>query len=952
MANRNKAVLVRFGVVLPAFLWASCALFSAWILHPPPPPSDPIVRAAGEAFRSRMVLDGDDNPNPPVLHLTYTGALQHDAKTVFWNHFADRFGSNPSTPYMYSTLPLFGSVLPLLSPMWNLRDPKDAVVLIARVPPKCDYFGLTTFALWVADGRPGIPFSSLGDSLNNYHDTTPVSSSSGGSEAPSSGLFAHVVTANSKTASLLTDALAESGISRSAIHVVQIPVAGNAAASALNFSLPLGSSFWYPKGGAMFEVVMRLFRFENQTLGEEYLSSFPPVFYVEGHHDGSESGQPKLSTPRYKDRSHPDTVREDECFGEAFAQYGKDLVKTVGRALRRDLTALHPIVFQPLKIRGLECLRDHTNCLGDSPDAAYFGPNIDHDGEEIPLLQLEEHQVHLVTLVDHKAANTSVYSSVAILAPPNRKQDTLSRSRMAIRGTRLGVTSLDFAESRGQRANRPGVNKNGDNDDSADAHRNRHFVSWAFSRNPVFCDRLLAGSAAAAATEDGNENTVVVDGCTVVEASDVPLGGYMTYCERVYLNPVTGLGPDWNAILSARLYTLDLEYSPFAPSSLVAKYHHHHHHHLQNLPQKSSPPSFWFSRIKFPKPIQFPVYDNDERFRLLHIVKTGGESLQNYLDTVTSPRYTFETCRAAALQYVGNDHGSSQACFAGASIVSAALCALNCECCARDIRSPGGFHGTLIRSPRAHALSLFAHGHAAHHASWRRIAADVPLYLAEVLLRGTESACGSYCTGSSPDWKEALRQRLAGSDPPSEVETSRSLRVLPLENTQSHALTCSKSKGSLGHHVRISAVDLLEPNLEDALASLRVMEWVGVTDLMEPSLCLLHYQANGTLPEACDCNAPQRWAASYRPLGYWKEHRYQSRSLGSLSPEILAQLDDHTRIDRAVFVEAVRLLLGRLKHLEQVTGANVLECIDWDKFQRATHYIRELWDGGGVLCCE
>eukprot|EP00536_Pseudo-nitzschia_multiseries_P000244 jgi/Psemu1/299932/fgenesh1_kg.3_\ len=129
------------------------------------------------------------------------------------------------------------------------------------------------------------------------------------------------------------------------------------------------------------------------------------------------------------------------------------------------------------------------------------------------------------------------------------------------------------------------------------------------------------------------------------------------------------------------------------------------------------------------------------------------------------------------------------------------------------------------------------------------------------------------------------------------------------------------------------------------------MEWVGVTDLMEPSLCLLHYQANGTLPKVCDCNDPQRWAAGYRPLGYWKEHRYQSRSLGSLTPEILSQLDDHTRIDRAVFAEAVRLLLGRLKHIEDVTGASILSCIDWGKFQKDTHYIPELWDEGGVLCC-
>ena len=62
-----------------------------------------------------------------------------------------------------------------------------------------------------------------------------------------------------------------------------------------------------------------------------------------------------------------------------------------------------------------------------------------------------------------------------------------------------------------------------------------------------------------------------------------------------------------------------------------------------------------------------------------------------------------------------------------------------------DIRLPGGggFHGTLLRSPRAHALSLFSHGHVAHHTTWGRVAADVPLYLAEGILRLTEHSCDS-----------------------------------------------------------------------------------------------------------------------------------------------------------------------------------------------------------------
>ena len=69
--------------------------------------------------------------------------------------------------------------------------------------------------------------------------------------------------------------------------------------------------------------------------------------------------------------------------------------------------------------------------------------------------------------------------------------------------------------------------------------------------------------------------------------------------------------------------------------------------------------------------------------------------------------------------------------------------------------------------------------------------------------------------------------------------------IVPCGSPQAHALTCSKAKGSFGHHFKVvdGSVDSLAPPLHDAIASLHRFEWVGVTDLFEASLCLLHYQA-------------------------------------------------------------------------------------------------------------
>ena len=40
---------------------------------------------------------------------------------------------------------------------------------------------------------------------------------------------------------------------------------------------------------------------------------------------------------------------------------------------------------------------------------------------------------------------------------------------------------------------------------------------------------------------------------------------HFTYCERLYLNPLSATGPAWDAVLPARLYTLRLDEWRLAP---------------------------------------------------------------------------------------------------------------------------------------------------------------------------------------------------------------------------------------------------------------------------------------------------------------------------------------------------------------------------------------------------
>ncbi|CAK9080736.1 unnamed protein product [Durusdinium trenchii] len=737
-----------------------------------------------------------------------------------------------------SLVPIEPTTLAAPEPCRDTKTPRqDAVVLIARRPPSVEYFSFTSFALWVP--RRGLQFSSLGDSVNNLN-----------LQQTEEGLFAHVLTASQTTYNLVEEALVKSGLPKTAINLLKMPS-------------DVGNLFddW-----THFETVLRLFRFENQTEGDAYLHSHYPVYYLRAPEVGE-----LFASNVYKDRKHPDSPHERGLQGD-FKRHNQQLLKDVGEALDRELSELSAVSFAPLMIQGLECLRHDTQCLGDCPDAAYYGPFIREESDVIDMLTLSEDEVHLVSVVNHRRSNVSVYGSLAVL---KSSKPTLSKTRMNIRATSLGVTSFDF------RPEEP-------------------FVSWAFARRPELCEELFT-----------TEKTTVLHGCSVVQEDQVHPESFLTYCERIYLNPVTGTGPHWDDLLPAQLYQVKL-------SSLD-----------RGASPRRSPPGI----RGLPAASPVATFNGSMPMHFTHIVKTGGESLELHLATQPSPLLRYSACRAAAAAAEAPTAPAAPfGCRAAARTVSAALCGLNCECCAKDVlRSSTGFHGTVLRSPRAHALSIFSQCHVAHQNSWRRIVEDVPQYLAEGILRGTEYACGSYCTSFQPDWEADLKGMLAKQD----VD----VQVIPfLHNMQSHVLTCSNSAGSLGQHFR-HRQEPLEPSLEEANRTLHEFDWVGLTDLYEHSMCLLHYQANGSLPAACDCDAPR-----FLRLPRFT-HGVVRRGADQLPQEVLDQIDAYTAVDAQLFASAVRLLLGRLRHLEQITQRPLLKCLPWRRLWQSTRYVPGLWHG-------
>lgn len=177
-------------------------------LNGPPPSTDPAVRAIATSFTERITLEC------PALDIESVGELKRDRDTTGWALLSDHFGSNPNTPYMFNVLPLWNFALP--SPIYNVR-PRDAVVLLSRLPPEVEYFSFTTFAAWLP--RRGVAFSSVGDSVNKLNI-----------KHTADGLFAHVVTGNQQTYNEVVQALTapENGkplLPEEAINLVVLPYA-------------------------------------------------------------------------------------------------------------------------------------------------------------------------------------------------------------------------------------------------------------------------------------------------------------------------------------------------------------------------------------------------------------------------------------------------------------------------------------------------------------------------------------------------------------------------------------------------------------------------------------------------------------------------------------------------------------------------------------------------------
>lgn len=136
---------------------------------------------------------------------------------------------------------------------------------------------------------------------------------------------------------------------------------------------------------------------------------------------------------------------------------------------------------------------------------------------------------------------------------------------------------------------------------------------------------------------------------------------------------------------------------------------------------------------------------------------------------------------------------------------------------------------------------------------------------------------------------------------------------------QSYRLSCPADTSSASSFQRR---EFAEVDKDLVLKNLRSIDFVGLVELYQESLCLLQVHALGKLPEYCNCQNAQAWNkfVQVRP----ESHGVERHSLSDYSAETLQKVDELTAIDSLLYAEAVSLFKRNVEKVETTFGVKIL----------------------------
>jgi hypothetical protein len=124
---------------------------------------------------------------------------------------------------------------------------------------------------------------------------------------------------------------------------------------------------------------------------------------------------------------------------------------------------------------------------------------------------------------------------------------------------------------------------------------------------------------------------------------------------------------------------------------------------------------------------------------------------------------------------------------------------------------------------------------------------------------------------------------------------------------------------------------------QEAVANLGRIEWVGILELYEESLCLFFYKVEGKLRDHCACEQDN-------PERHHDAHGVPPHNVENQAKAVLDLVDRITAVDQVVYRAAAHRVVNELRVLEKKAGVQIICPGRMEALQRATHYMYGMAD--------
>jgi len=284
-----------------------------------------------------------------------------------------------------------------------------------------------------------------------------------------------------------------------------------------------------------------------------------------------------------------------------------------------------------------------------------------------------------------------------------------------------------------------------------------------------------------------------------------------------------------------------------------------------------------------------------QEFRLIHIPKTAGTSLGK---DVKLDNY----------------------------VQSLDMRVLNWEWCFPPHQKSDAFHLMMLRSPRAHVMSQFLE---CKYDWWGKMVTQNTSFP-----RTLEDTLG-FAVWLDHFWPP--RDYDCDCEDMGDCDCFREddFNCYNPHNMQSRSLTCSGTGPYNSHHV---APDTgIVPSAQEAVANLGKIEWVGIVELYEESLCLFFYKVEGRLRDHCACRKDN-------PERHHNDHGVPPHNVENQARAVLDLVDRITAVDQVVYRAAAHRVVNELRVLEKKAGVRIICPERMEALRAATHYMDGMAD--------